>query len=362
MTNMRIGIDISQIIYGTGVSLYTEELIKHFETGSDKYVLFGGSLRRKGELESFAEKLAGKYEKKFVYLSPTFLDFLWNRLHVFEVERLIGKVDVFHASDWTQPPTKAFRVSTVHDLAAIKFPEETPKRIVEVHKRRLYWVVKEVNRIIVPTRAMKDELVELGARKEKIRVIYEAAGEKFKRMDMVEVEEVKRKFQIRHDYIMAVGIGKRKNTTRIIEAYEKLKTKNLKLVIVGGNNKTNFETRGVIYTGYVSDLELVALYSGARALVYASLYEGFGLPILQAMSIGCPVVTSNVGSMREVAGEAGVLVDPMDTGSIGEGIRKAIDSPKTLGRLGPKRAGEFSWEKTAWDTLEVYKESQSDLG
>ncbi len=347
---MRVAIDISQIIYGTGVSIYTRELVTHLYKidKEDQFVTFGGSLRRRGDLKKFTQNI--------LPLSPTIADFFWNRLHILNIERFIGKIDVLHSSDWTQPPTNAFKVTTVHDLAPISFPDETPKRIVEVHKRRLYWILKEVDRIIVPTNAIKHDLIGLGADEKKIRVVYEAVGDEYRKVSNEKIDEVKRKFGIREDYVLAVGVGKRKNTDRLIDACQKTKN-NFKLVIVGGGQKTNFEARGVIRTGYVSNQELVALYSGARALAYPSLYEGFGLPILQAMACECPVATSNTGSMKEVAGDAAILVDPNDTNSIAAGIDKAIDSPKTLGKLGLKRVKDFNWEKCAKETLGVYRES-----
>ncbi len=355
---MRIGIDISQIVYGTGVSVYTRELVNNLLQidSKNKYVLFGGSLRRKADLMRFTGTL--KAETKIVPLSPTLADLVWNRLHTFKVEKLIGKVDVYHSSDWTQPPTDTFKVTTVHDLAPIKFPNETHKRIVEVHRRRLYWVLKEVDRIIVPTNSTKKDLIELGADEAKIRVIYEAAGEHFKKVSDEVVKEVKTKYGIREDYIMTVGVGERKNTKRLIEAVQKVKGKRLKLVVVGGAKDSNFEDRGVVYTGFITDDELIAFYSGAKALVYPSLHEGFGLPLVQAMACSCPVVTSDLGSMKEVVGGAGILVDPYDINAIAMGIEKAVDGPKGLITKGLKRVKEFSWEKAARETLEVYGESR----
>ncbi|KKQ96568.1 MAG: hypothetical protein UT23_C0029G0007, partial [Candidatus Woesebacteria bacterium GW2011_GWA1_39_12] len=107
---MKIAIDISQSIYGTGVSWYTRSLVENLLTLDDQneYLLFGGSLRRLGELRKFAK---GKYYP----IPPSLADFIWNRLHVLPIENLIGEVDVFHSSDWTQPPSKAFKVTTVHD-------------------------------------------------------------------------------------------------------------------------------------------------------------------------------------------------------------------------------------------------------
>lgn len=348
---MKIGIDISQIVYGTGVSVYTYELVSNLLKidRENNYVLFGGSLRRRGEL--------AKYTTNILPLSPTIADLVWNRLHIINIEKFIGNIDVFHSSDWTQPPSCAFKVSTIHDLAPIKFPNETPKKVVDVHKRRLYWVLKECDRIIVPTNSIKKDVVELGADEGKIRVTYEGINGNYKKKSRESDEEIKRKFGIHDNFILSVGVGERKNTKRIIDAYQKLKTKNLKLILVGEKSKNYSEIRGVVPLGYVSNNDLASLYSAANALVYPSLYEGFGLPILQAFASETPVVTSNSGSMAEIAGKGAVLVDPQDVNSIAEGIDKAVNSPKTLSRLGLKRVKDFSWEKCAKETLEVYKES-----
>ncbi len=350
---MRIGIDISQIVYGTGVSIYTKELVRKLLEidHENEYILYGGSLRNQFLLRQFSLSLKGNFETKILPISPTTADFIWNRIHRLKVEKLVGKVDVFHASDWTQPPTRAFKVTTIHDLSPILLPRLTPSKIVSVHGRRIYWVLKEADRIIVPSNSIKSELIKLGGNADKIRVIYEGISEEFKYTDRI--------YDIKDDYILTVGSGGRKNTEKLIEAFGKVRRKNLKLVIVGRLQQKYMDRRGVIQTGYVKDQDLAALYSHAKALVYPSLYEGFGLPIIQAFSCHCPVVTSNVGSMKEIADNAAVLVDPNDVNSIAEGIDEALRKPKEYIKKGIKRAKDFSWEKAAKETLEVYKEATS---
>ena len=359
---MKIGIDISQIVYGTGVSYYTKELVRKLLEidNEDNFILFGGSLRNQHILRQFTLSLKGNLEVKILPFSPSIADFIWNRIHRLKVEKLIGKIDVFHSSDWAQPPTNAFKITTVHDLAPLRFPKLTDPRIVAVHSRRLYWVVREADRIIVPSKSTKKDLIEIGGKEEKIIVIPEAVGEVFKPENEEKIRAVKTRYRISGDYIMTVGYGGRKNTKRLIEAYQKTKRKNLKLVIVGGLKKNSLE-RGIIYTGYVSDSDLASLYSGAKGLVYPSLYEGFGLPILQAFACECPVVTSNTSCFPEMAGEAAVLVNPEDVSSIVEGIEEILKRPREWIKKGEKRVKEFSWEKTASTTLKVYKESLSKL-
>jgi glycosyltransferase involved in cell wall biosynthesis len=358
---MRIGIDISQVIYGTGVSSYTKNLVRALlaQDKENEYVLFGGSLRRKKELEAFVSDLKGNVENKIYPIPPTLADFLWNRLHILKIERLLGQLDVFHSSDWSQPPTKAFKVTTVHDLVPLRFPRLSHSRIVSAHKARLERIKKEVDVVIVPSLASKEDLMSIGVAEEKIRVIPEAPSPIFKSAKKSEIENLKRKHRIKKGYLLAVGIGPRKSTERIIEAYEKVRAGlNLKLVIIGHPYKKIEQKRGVIFTGHIEEEQMPVYYSGAEALVYPSIYEGFGLPILEAFACKTPVITSNVSSLPEVAGDAAELVDPFDADSIAEGIKNGLNRRKSLIKKGLKRVKEFSWEKTAKMTLEVYSEAE----
>ncbi len=353
---MKIGIDISQIVYGTGVSVYTKELVRGLlkVDTENEYVLFGGSLRNQFLLRQFTLSLRGNFKVKVVPISPTAADFIWNRIHRLKIERLIGKIDVFHSSDWTFPPTRAFKVTTVHDLAPLVYPRLTHPKIVAVHKRRLYWVVKEADRIIVPSKVVEEDLIKIGGIKEKIRIIPEAVGQEFKISDSGVINSIRKKYNLNSDYLITVGVGERKNTKKLIEAFQKIKRKNLKLVIVGmGSGK--YRERGVIPLGYVPDADLPILYSGSRGLVYPSIYEGFGLPVLQAFACGIPVATSMATAMEEVAGEAAVLVDANSVTSISEGINEILVRPSMWRKKGLKRIKDFSWEKTARETLEVYE-------
>lgn len=358
---MKIAIDISQIVYGTGVSVYTEELVKNLLKldSQNEYFLFAGTLRQRGYLKKFLSTLSGRFSSKVIIFPPTLADIIWNRLHILPIEKLVGNTDVFHSSDWTQPPSSAFKVTTVHDLAPLRFPKLTPPRIYDAHKARLEWVKKEVDRVIVPSEATKNELVEYGFNSERIRVIPEAPSSiYFKRVEE-EIEKVKTKYKIRNKYLLSVGVGQRKNTERLIKAFELARAgKDLKLVLIGRPQDEIRDGRNVFFLGHVPAPDKPALYSGAEALVYPSLYEGFGLPILEAFSCGTPVVTSNTSSMVEVAGEASVLVDPYEVESIADGIKKALRGKVGLSKKGLQQAGKFSWEKTAQDTLNVYLEAK----
>ena len=360
---MKIAIDISSVIYGTGVSVYTKNLVENLLKVDKKneYVLFGGSLRRLNELKMALHNhhttVRGSYVSRFYLIPPTLADIIWNKFHIFPIERLIGRVDVFHSSDWTQPPSAAFKVTTIHDLSPLLFPDQTDPKIIKTHNTRLRWVKKEVDRVIVPTKTTGEDVINLGIDTKKVRVIPEAIEPGMKRVKDKEIQDLKAKYKIPGDYLLAVGVNRRKNTPNIIKAFKKLKSDiDLSLVIIGHRHADFGNTDGVIFLGHVPNSDLSTFYSGAKALVYPSLYEGFGLPILYAYACGTPVVTSNLGSMKEVSGEASILVDPNKVDAIAEGIKSAIKNKEKLVKLGLEEAKKYSWEKTAKETLGVYQE------
>ena len=361
---MKITIDVSQVVYGTGVSVYTKNLTENLLKidKENDYVLFGGTLRRRTELESVLEGFKGKNVKRQIFpISPTLANLIWNKLHIIPIEKLIGRMDVFHSSDWTQPQSTAFKVTTIHDLVPIKYPKLSHPKLVSNQKLRFKHISNEVDRIIVPSLATFSDVKKMGVSSDKIRVIPEAVDPGIKRVGRTEVEKIKRKYRISGRYLLSIGVNARKNTQRIIDAYEKIKGEiNIKLVIIGEPFIKVNQPRGVHFLGHVPSEAIASLYSGADALVYPSLYEGFGLPILEAFICKTPVVTSNIGSMAEVSGKASVLVDPYDTNSIIEGIFKALSNRKKLIKKGFLRAHKFTWQKTAQMTLKVYSESKKE--
>jgi len=249
---MRIAIDVSQIVYGTGVSVYTRNLVENLLKidSRNEYILFAGSLRRRKDVFDVFP------QAKVFPIPPTVSDIVWNRLHVLPIEKLIGKVDVFHSSDWTEPPAGAFKVTTIHDVIPLKFPEKTPKIIFETHERKLRWVALESKRIIVPSQSTKNDLVEFGFREGIIRVTPE--GPSLDKADEAEVQRVKKKYGIHGDYLFAIGTKPWKNIARIIDAYHLSKFgKNLKLLVAG-------ERKGKVFGsccswGFVSAFDRVLL-------------------------------------------------------------------------------------------------------
>lgn len=175
---MKIGIDISQTIYDGGVGEYLtgliEELIKIDE--KNEYILFGSSLRSGNKFIKWQNHFKDYTNVKFKIFSfpPTFLDFLWNTLHIFPIEFLIGKVDLFITSDWTEPPVRAAKKATIlYDVIVYKYPEETDIRIVNTQIRKLRWVKRETDTIICISQSTKDDAMRiLGLPESKLKVVY----------------------------------------------------------------------------------------------------------------------------------------------------------------------------------------------
>ncbi len=334
---MKIGIDISQTVYeGTGVATLTKNLVaKILEIDKkNEYILFGSSLRRA--------------QKGFWRFPPTVLDFLWNRLHILPIETLTGKLDIYHTSDWAQAPSKAKIIAPIYDLVVYKYPETSHPSIVATQKRRIEWVKKEADIIVTISKSSKQDINEiLGIPLEKIRVIYPAVADEYK--------EYKSLKSPNKPYFLAVGTREpRKNFKRLVEAFIKAKLNDVDLYIVGkpGWGEENINNKNIKILGFVDQKEMPELYANALAFVYPSLYEGFGIPILEAMSCGCPVITSNVSSMPEAGGEAAMYIDPTNV----DDLTFAMKNIKYSKEKGFTQVKKFNWEKSAREMIGIYEE------
>ena len=239
-------------------------------------------------------------------------------------------------------------VVTVHDVAVFRHPEAFPPWTRGYSRRIVPRVLRAARRIVAVSEFTANELESLlGVPREKIRVVPNA-------VDPVFVPEGAR---ADGDYVLAVGtLEPRKNLARVIDATRRL---GLELRVVGASGWGGVEAGGdgVTRLGEVGDEELARQYRGALCLAYPSLYEGFGIPVLEAMACGVPVVTSAGGATEEVAGGAAVLVDPLDVAAIAAGIEEAVARRDGLASLGRERARAFSWDESARRTLDVYREA-----
>lgn len=359
---MKIAIDISQAIYGTGVSVYTKNLVANLikQHPEDEFILFGGSLRRRQELIALAKRLKGT--PKVYSFPPTLMDFIWNSLHLAPLETFTGPVDIVHTSDWTEPPSKFPKVTTVHDLIPFKYPQTTTDSIRNAHKKKLAWVIRESKKIIAVSESTKRDLISvLRVPEERIVVIPEGVEDRYTPQPLEIVEMAKKHYKTGDEYIFTLStLEPRKNQAALIKAYEIVRQSYPHLrLLIGGRLRSDGalpETEGVITPGFIPDADLPALYSGCLAFVFPSLYEGFGLPPLQAMACGAAVAASDISSLPEVVGNAGILFDPLDVQSIAAGIIEAIQGRADLRKKSLDQASKFTWSKTAEETYKVYKE------
>lgn len=289
-------------------------------------------------------------------------------------------VDLFHSPNYlypllmNSPPV----VVTIHDLIPLKFPEFTPRakktRFNFIFRLILRRSVHRASRVIAVSRHTRDDLISLlGLEEEKIRVVYNGVDRTYRRLEAGKVQALlAEKFQITAPYFLFVGrFDPYKNVTGLIRAladFSGPEDNPLHLVIAGSPDPRYPEAGKLVKSLGVSDRvhflekvdeeELLYLYNGALALVLPSLYEGFGLPPLEAMACGTPVICSNRGSLPEVVGEAALLVEP-EVDEIAAGLERIWKDEQLraeLRRRGLQRAASFSWEKTAAETLNVYKE------
>lgn len=283
------------------------------------------------------------------------------------------KFDLFHGTNFTVIPTmKAKSIVTIHDLAYMKYPETTSEKIYKHHTKWVPFSVERSDCVIAVSEQTKRDLIDLLCTPEdKIHVIQLAAHASFRPLKFHEYEYVYQKYQLPKKYILYVGtIEPRKNLSTLFHAYAAMKKEMLcqeKLIIVGAKgwkysslfaliDELQLED-DVIFIGYVEEEDLPAIYNGATCVVLPSLYEGFGLPLLEAMQCGIPVLCSNVSSIPEVVGGAGLLIDPKDVNGWATSIGNVIidsDLRRTLVCRSLERAKCFSWEKVAKETIEVY--------
>jgi glycosyltransferase involved in cell wall biosynthesis len=298
------------------------------------------------------------------------------------------KFDLFHGTNYEIPlVSKTPSVVTIHDLSLLLHPEAHEPRLVRRAKWRLPLMARSASVIVTPTEAVKAEVCDrLGIDKQKVVVTHEAPRAVFQRRPPEEALETRRRLNIADDFILFVGtLEPRKNVQRLVAAFELVLQRTVpqtrtpttppqppnatpQLVIAGGRGwlmddfAASLKQRGlsdkIRCPGYLDDDELCALYSSCKLFIYPSLYEGFGLPPLEAMACGAPVITSNIPSIKEVASNGARLVDPLNVGDVAAAIAHLLtndEARKSLAEAGRKRVRSFTWERTAQQTLEVYR-------
>jgi glycosyltransferase involved in cell wall biosynthesis len=380
---MIIGVDYTAAAWqGAGIGRYTRELIRA-AVGLDqrrRYTLFfaaRGLPVTSPYLDDLRDLVAANPNVvvRPLPLSPRLLTIVWQRLRLpLPVERLIGRLDLVHAPDFVLPPTRARTLLTVHDLTFLVRPDCAEAGLRRYLTRAVPRALARADLVLVDSRATADDLARLlGVEAARVRLIYPGVDARFRPLKAAEAEPWRARIGLPEAFLLFVGtLEPRKNLVRVVEAFRLLldtggpDTAELQLVIAGRKGWLYEELFAAVarsglgervrFLDFVEDAGLPALYNLARAFVYPSLYEGFGLPVLEALACGTPVVTAEVSSLPEVAGTAATLVNPLSVSSIAEGMAEALARATELRAAGPPQARQFRWETAARALLQCYDE------
>jgi glycosyltransferase involved in cell wall biosynthesis len=284
---------------------------------------------------------------------------------------------LFHGTNYDVPLWKRCpTVLTIHDLSLLLHPLTHEPERVRRARRRLPLMARAATMIITPTMSVRGEVcAHLGVSPEKVVAVAEAPRENFRPMNASQSEMTRKRLGVEDEFLLFVGtVEPRKNLRALVQAFKEVsRATNARpqLVIAGKRGwltddlfaelKASGVAQRVLFTGYLPDEDLCALYSSCKAFVYPSLYEGFGLPPLEAMACGAPVIASRIPSLSEVTGPAARLFSPGNHLELAQHVITLLsdeDKRRHLSTLGRKRAAQFSWHETALKTLEVYAEAK----
>jgi glycosyltransferase involved in cell wall biosynthesis len=366
MKTLTIGIDASRAAAArkTGTERYSQRIIAELlDQGADYRFRLYLNQRRPLDLPQRADTAQ----------RPIPFPRLWTHLRL-SAELAAHPVDVLFVPAHVVPPIHpAATVVTIHDLGYLYEPQ------AHTDSSRLYldwstrWSVRAARQVIAISEATKADLIaHYHVPPERIAVVYHGIDEQFRPARPNDVERVRRVVGVHGRFILFVGtLQPRKNLVRLIEAFDTIADADpeISLVLAGGRGwkmdeidraiTASRHRARILLPGHVPDPDLPALYSGAAALALPSLYEGFGLPALEAMACGTPVLVSNRGSLPEIGANAAVIVDPLDAASIASGLRQVLDAVirPQLVELGKQRAAQFRWSTAGRDTLEILANS-----
>lgn len=355
----------------TGIGYYTCNLFNGLQQSKDIIIYptidnpSTNTLRFMGSVSQAARKILGN---SLLKITVPVGDFLISKR---EEANKMSEAEIYHETNYDVIPAGHWKaVATVYDLAFLKYPEYLPKEVVLKCRASLANVSK-AERFIVTTRTIREELMDFsGLPEHRIDVIPLAPSGRYYPMNKKTLEgrRIVDKYTTGR-YILYVGtLEPRKNIKTLLKAYRTIRDRHdIKLILAGGKGWMYDdilkmpENLGimddVIFTGYVDENTMLYLYNFAEVFVYPSVYEGFGIPVVEAMSCGIPVVISDVPSLKEVAGGAAVSFNPADHEELAEKIGQIITSgslAEKLSRLSLQRAGEFSWDKTVAATIRTY--------
>ena len=390
---ITIGIDLSCLIPQplTGVGYYTLHLFRALLASNAELDvrLFASSAQTPPDIVLSLGKHCSRL--RAVRWPTRLKNFLWTRLEWPPIEWFTGPIDVAHGAFHLLPATqRARRMATVFDLSGLRYPDTHTTENLRHHSALLRHAVSTADALIAISQSCKADLVELlDAREDRIHVVYGGIHlEEFgdprdsfpsSTWERVALDTLRNQYGIRGDYLIHLGtIEPRKNLPRLLEAYARVRARvrDCPCLVLAGQKGWKcddvFETIArmkltdkVIHTGYLPRSDAVCLLRGACACVYPSLYEGFGLPVLEAMAARIPVLTSNVSSLPEVLGDTGLLVAPEQVDAIEEGLMALLEHrDAALQRIDAAyaRATQFTWAKSAESLAAVYRTVARNAG
>jgi len=373
---INIGFDLTSLIYQRGVSRYTTNLVRAIaQQPNVSCSYYASTWRQKRLLTKLIDQNLPVAQQEIIQDYPvSLLGKIW-QLGFNPVSKLLPQINIFHAWEWQLPPDKNLPlIVTIHDLAMLHFPKAAHPEILAKHQQSWRRIADSGAHIIAVSQATKTDVINLlKIPLYRIHVVHEALPTELfnltRQMSEQQLEKIKARLQPSgKPYLFFVGTREpRKNLHRLIEAWQPL-AKEFDLLIAGQAGWDQVEkqawTSQPRFLGQVTDQELSVLYTEAAAFVYPSLYEGFGLPILEAFHHGTPVVTSNSSAMIEVAGNAAELVEPESVESIRAGMQKILnESPRDQAVRMQRmiiRLQMFDWQTTAQQTILAYQACIND--
>jgi glycosyltransferase involved in cell wall biosynthesis len=375
---MRIGIDYTAAVrQGAGIGRYTRNLIRALSKLDDRnsYVLFVAGGWGQGD------GLGGwppNFRLRSVPVSDRWMNILWQRLRLpLPIQWIVGRLDLFHSPDFVLPPLgRTPAILTVHDLSFLQVPEHFVPSFRAYLEQAVPRAVRRAALILADSKSTKHDLGELlHVSQERIEVLYPGVEPRFQPIQEEEtLEQVRTRHNLPEHFILGLStLQPRKNFDGLVRAFKRLLTKHsdrfesLHLVIAGG---VGWMSKGAVelverlglasrvhFTGFVNDEDLPALYTLASVFAFPSWYEGFGLPVLEAMACGTPVVAADNSSLPEVVGQAGLLVKAADCDALAQSLHRLLTDQELRARLivaGQQQACQFAWESAARQLLELY--------